>query len=87
MVEQRLTLSSDHSGVWILEGGAMPFTAAALDDLAILGGYDDATVLYDEAVVNSRKDLAKRNDINSYQVDRDGPQGWKAEIDFQDIES
>jgi len=87
MVEQSLTLNPDHSGVWNLEGEAMPFTASALDDLAILGGYNDATALYDEAVVNSRTDLAKRDDINSYQVNRKGAQGWKADIEFKDIET
>ncbi len=87
MVEQSLTLNPDYSGEWNLEGEAMPFTASALDDLAILGGYDDATALYDEAVVNSRTDLAKRDDIKSYQVDRKGIQGWKADIEFKDIET
>jgi len=87
MVEQSLTLNPDHSGVWNLEGEAMAFTASALDDLAILGGYNDATALYDEAVVNSRTDLAKRDDIKSYRVNRMGAQGWKADIEFKDIET
>jgi len=87
MVEQSLTLSPDHSGVWNIEGEAMPFTASALDDLAILGGYDDAGALYDEAVVNSRTDLAKRDDISTFRVDRKGKQGWEAEINFNDIET
>ena len=87
MVEQNLTLSPDHSGVWTLEGEAMPFTASAFDDLAILAGYDDAGALYDEAVINSRTDLAKRDDISSYRVDRKGEEGFEAEINFTDIET
>ncbi|MCK5736769.1 MAG: hypothetical protein KAH21_09835, partial [Spirochaetaceae bacterium] len=35
----------------------------------------------------SRNDLAKRNDISSYQVSRKGKQGWEAEIGFDDIET
>jgi hypothetical protein len=87
MVEQRLTLNPDYSGQWSLEGEAMPFTASALDDLAILGGYDDAGALYDGAVADSRKDLAAREDISSYRVDRKGSRGWEAEIAFNDIET
>ena len=87
MVEQNLTLDSRLSGVWTLEGESMPFTAIALDDLAILGGYDDATSLYDEAVIISRTDLAKRDDIGTYRIERNGRHGWEAEIGFDDIES
>lgn len=87
MVEQNLTLDSRLSGVWTLEGLAMPFTAEALDDLAMLGGYDDATSLYDEAIINSRTDLAKRDDIVTFRVERNGRHGWEAEIGFNDIES
>lgn len=87
MVEQNLTLTPDLSGIWTLEGESMPFTANAFDDLAMLGGYDDATALYDEAVVNSRTDLEKRDDIGSYRVQRNGQSGWEAEIGFDSIES
>lgn len=87
MVEQNLTLTPDLSGVWTLEGESMQFTEAAFDDLAMLGGYDDATALYDEAVVNSRTDLENRDDIDSYQVQRVGQSGWQAEIGFDNIES
>lgn len=87
MVEQNLTITPDLSGVWTLEGESMPFTATAFDDLAMLGGYDDATALYDEAVINSRTDLEKRDDIGSYMVERVGQSGWEAEISFDSIES
>jgi hypothetical protein len=87
MVEQSITLNSELSGVWILEGAAMPFTASAFDDLAMLGGYDNATGLYDETLVKTKTDLAKRDDINSYRIELSGPSSWEAEIGFDNIES
>jgi hypothetical protein len=86
MVEQNLTLKSDLSGDWSLKGEAMPFAADAFDDLASLGGFENASALYDEAIVNSRADIAKRQDINSYRIDRTGPHSWRADVGFQDIE-
>jgi len=85
MVEQDLTLNDDLSGQWRLEGRAMPFAGDALDDLAILGGYDDAGALYDEALANGRANLAARPDVGDAALERTGAHGWTGRVAFADL--
>lgn len=86
-VEQTLELDNGLSGTWILSGQAMPFTAEALNDLALLGGYDDAGALYDQMILDSQADMSAREDIDWFKAERTGPQSWEAEIGFNNLES
>jgi|GEM_PF-734380 len=85
MVEQSLTLNPNSSGHWSIRGEAMNFAKDAMDDLAVLGGYDDAGALYDEAIINSKALIAKRDDIDSYHIERSDAHGWKADIEFRNL--
>jgi len=86
-VEQRIDLDPDLSGRWELEGVSMPFAALALEDLAMLGGYESAVIFFDEAVNATRKNLDARPDIDFHDIQRTGDADWKASIGFKDIES
>jgi hypothetical protein len=86
-VEQRIDLNPDLSGRWELDGVSMPFAALALEDLAMLGGYESAAIFFDEAVNATRKNLDARGDIEFHDIQRTGDADWKATIGFKDIES
>jgi hypothetical protein len=85
-VEQRIELDPDLSGNWELEAATMPFAAAAMEDLAMIGGYESATVFYDEALSATRRDLDKKPDIRFHDIQRTGDAEWSVLIEFTDIE-
>lgn len=86
-IEQKLVLGSEYSGVWTLEGRLMSFAGDALEDLAILGGYDSSDAFYDEAISKTLASLGERTDIENYKIERVGKHGWMADVEFKDIKS
>jgi len=85
MIEQKLILRHGYSGVWILEGRPMPFVGDALEDLAILGGYDNSDEFYDEVISETITNLEAREDIENFEVGSVGKDAWKAYVEFEDI--
>lgn len=84
-VSQSMAVNQDLSGSISISGEAMDFAGIAFDDLAILGGFDDASGLYDDAIIQSRLEMAKREDISNFSLERTSPHGWSADAEFTDL--
>ena len=84
-IEQSMTLRDDLSGTLSASGEAMDFAALAFDDLAILGGFDSAAGLYDDALAGTEAEMKKRGDISRFRVARTSAHGWSAEADFTSL--
>ena len=87
MIEQRLVLGNEFSGVWTLEGRTMHFAGGVLEDLAVLGGYDNSDAFYDEALSEAIAGLEARGDVEDFKIDRVGKHVWTADVEFRDIRS
>lgn len=86
-VRQEITLKPDMSGVWSISGEAPPFAGAALDDLAIIGGYNDASALYGKILLETENALSERKDIHSHSIKMTGKHQWEGSIDFADLKT
>ena len=86
MVDQSIVLNPDLSGNTEISGSAMGFAGIALDDLAVLGGFDSASALYEDALLQSRGDMAARDDIASFSAQLTDEHSWEARADFADLE-
>lgn len=84
-ISQEITLAQDGSGTLKVSGIAAPFAADALDDLAIMGGYDGADGLYESAVSDAQTDLTSRPGVNKADIAMTGSDSWEGTIDFSDI--
>lgn len=84
-IEQELILGHEYSGVWTLEGRPMSFAGDALEDLAILGGYDNLDEFYDEIISQTISNLKARSDIENFEVERIGKYALMANVEFSDI--
>ncbi len=85
-VEQTISIEENLSGRWISEGRAQGFAGNSLDDLALLGGYNDAAELYNGAIIEAQSDLTNRSSVESATVELTGPHSWKADIRFTNLE-
>ena len=84
-IEQSIILQEDLSGSLSASGEAMDFAALAFDDLAILGGFDDASGLYDDALAGTEAAMEKRSDISRFQVEKTSEHSWSADADFTSL--
>lgn len=87
-VSQTLTINRDGSGSITMYADADDFTRKAFEDLAIVGGYENAEVFYSEAAKQSEATLLQRPDIKYCSVEPlkgKGSKLWQAKMDFDSI--
>ena len=85
-IRQTITLEENLSGRWISDGTAQEFAGNTFNDLALLGGYNDAAELYDGALKNARTDLLNRTSVKTAEITLTGPHSWHADIQFNNLE-
>lgn len=87
MVNQQLILNDNGSGTYRAQGSALPFAGVVFDDLAVIGGYENAGDLYTTAVTQTANEFAIRPDIGDSHIEMSAPHEWSALIQFTDVES
>ncbi len=86
-VKQDIELNPNLSGEWTLSGNAPPFAGEAMEDLAILGGYDTAEALYARILSQTWLSLENRPDIRSHSFELSGEHSWNGRIVFDNLKT
>ncbi len=84
-IEQDMRLNGDLSGTVTISGAARTFAGQAFEDLSFMGGFDSASSLYEDALINSRAEMAKRDDISAFDVEMTSTHEWKSTTEFSDL--
>ncbi|MCG8452141.1 MAG: hypothetical protein MI717_03030 [Spirochaetales bacterium] len=86
-VSNKIHLAADGSGSLEAQATAYPFTSEAFEDLALMGGFENATQLSEEGLRSTKEGLEAQTAVSQVQLNGYGIGSWDATVQFTNIAS